>query len=56
LVAKNFWRYFKGQKFTEISDKFKNFILAQKVFLVGTAAADGWVNISPKGMDTLRVC
>lgn len=31
------------------------FIHAQHVFFVGTAAQDGRVNISPKGLDTLRV-
>jgi Pyridoxamine 5'-phosphate oxidase len=32
-----------------------DFIRAQQMFFVGTAAADGRVNISPKGLDTLRV-
>ncbi len=32
-----------------------DFIKAQPVFFVGTAAAEGRVNISPKGLDTLRV-
>ena len=32
-----------------------NFIKAQPLFFVGTAAADGRVNISPKGLDSLRV-
>ena len=32
-----------------------DFIQNQKVFFVGTAAEDGSVNVSPKGMDTLRV-
>jgi hypothetical protein len=31
------------------------FIAAQPMFFVGTAAAEGRVNVSPKGMDTLRV-
>jgi len=44
-----------GQQFSEITDKQKQFISQQKVFFVGTAAAEGRVNISPKGMDTLRV-
>ncbi len=44
-----------GQRYTELSDKLKQFIEAQKIFFVGTAAADGRVNISPKGMDSLRV-
>ena len=42
-------------KFTEITDRFRSFIVQQKIFFVGTAAPDGRVNISPKGMDTLRV-
>ena len=44
-----------GQQFSEITNKQKQFISQQKVFFVGTAAAEGRVNISPKGMDTLRV-
>ena len=44
-----------GQKFTEISDTAKEFIEKQKIFFVGTATTDGKVNISPKGMDSLRV-
>ena len=44
-----------GQRYSELSDKLKRFIEAQKIFFVGTAAADGRVNISPKGMDSLRV-
>lgn len=33
----------------------RRFIVRQPVFFVATAAADGRVNVSPKGMDTLRV-
>jgi Pyridoxamine 5'-phosphate oxidase len=32
-----------------------DFIKAQPLFFVGTAAPDGRVNISPKGLDSLRV-
>jgi hypothetical protein len=32
-----------------------SFIAAQPVFFVATAAADGRVNVSPKGLDSLRV-
>jgi Pyridoxamine 5'-phosphate oxidase len=42
-------------KFPEITDRFRSFIEQQQIFFVGTAAPDGRVNISPKGMDTLRV-
>jgi hypothetical protein len=44
-----------GQKYSEIPDKLKPFIEAQKIFFVGTATADSRINISPKGMDSLRV-
>lgn len=44
-----------GKRYTEISDKLKRFIGEQKIFFVGTATADSRVNISPKGMDSLRV-
>ena len=40
---------------TSINDSIKEFIEKQQLFFVGTAAKDGRVNISPKGMDTLRV-
>jgi hypothetical protein len=42
-------------KFPEITERFRSFIEQQKIFFVGTAGRDGRVNISPKGMDTLRV-
>lgn len=44
-----------AQRFTEIKDSLRKFIEQQHIFFVGTAAADGRVNISPKGMDSLRV-
>jgi len=44
-----------GKRYPDIPDKLKQFIEEQKIFFVGTAAADGRVNVSPKGMDTLRV-
>lgn len=44
-----------GQRFTELSDKHIQFIAEQRIFFVGTATADSRVNISPKGMDSLRV-
>lgn len=44
-----------GKRFSEISPKLAKFIADQKVFFVGTAAPTGRVNVSPKGMDTLRV-
>jgi hypothetical protein len=44
-----------GQRYSEISDKLQQFIEDQKIFFVGTATADSRVNISPKGMNSLRV-
>lgn len=38
-----------------IRDHLRAFIEAQHLFFVGTAAPDGRVNVSPKGMDCLRV-
>ena len=44
-----------GQPYDSLSDKHIQFIKDQKIFFVGTAAATGRVNVSPKGMDSLRV-
>lgn len=44
-----------AQRYTEIPDKLVKFIEEQKIFFVGTATSDSRVNISPKGMDSLRV-
>lgn len=44
-----------GQRFNALSEKHIRFIAEQKLFFVGTATADSRVNISPKGMDSLRV-
>ena len=38
-----------------LNDRLIRFIEAQPVFFVATAAPDGRVNLSPKGLDTLRV-
>ncbi len=44
-----------AQQFSQLSEQHIQFIGAQKIFFVGTATADSRVNVSPKGMDTLRV-
>jgi len=44
-----------GQKFTAITDQQRAFIERQKIFFVATAPPQGRVNVSPKGMATLRV-
>ena len=41
--------------YTEIPQKLQQFIKDQKIFFVATATADGRINLSPKGMDSLRV-
>ena len=38
-----------------LKERYVEFIGAQQLFFVATAARDGRVNVSPKGMDTLRV-
>ena len=44
-----------SKKFNELSTKHIEFIEQQKIFFVGTAAANGTVNISPKGYGSLKV-
>jgi len=44
-----------GKQYSEIPDKLRRFIEDQKMFFVGTAPAHGRINISPKGMDSLRI-
>jgi hypothetical protein len=44
-----------GSRYEAISADHQSFIEAQPVFFVATAASDGLVNLSPKGMDSLRV-
>jgi predicted pyridoxine 5'-phosphate oxidase superfamily flavin-nucleotide-binding protein len=46
-----------GEVFDHITPRYRDFIAAQHVFFVASApsGADGRVNLSPKGLDTLRV-
>jgi Pyridoxamine 5'-phosphate oxidase len=44
-----------GKRYDALSDKHIEFIAKQKMFFVGSATPDSRVNISPKGMDSLRV-
>jgi hypothetical protein len=43
--------------FEQINDELKDFVSAQQMFFVATAplAADGHINLSPKGLDTFRL-
>jgi Pyridoxamine 5'-phosphate oxidase len=46
-----------GSIFPELDARLRDFIAEQKMFFVATAplAADGHVNVSPKGLDCLRI-
>ena len=46
-----------GKLFDVIDDRLREFLAAQRMFFVATAplAADGHLNLSPKGYDTFRV-
>lgn len=44
-----------AKQFDALTDDHADFIAAQHMFFCGTAAEMGRVNISPKGMDSLRV-
>jgi len=44
-----------SELFNELSSKHIEFIKRQHIFFVGTAGAEGFVNVSPKGMDSFRV-
>ena len=44
-----------AEKFNKLDRKHIEFIKQQYIFFVGTAGAEGKVNVSPKGMDTFRV-
>lgn len=44
-----------GKLFDSIQDTHRAFIEKQKIFFVASAAQTGRVNVSPKGLDTLRV-
>jgi hypothetical protein len=46
-----------GKRYDAIDEKLSAFLSAQKLFFVATAplAADGHINLSPKGLDSLRL-
>lgn len=44
-----------AEQFTELSDGLIKFIERQTLFFTGTARAEGRVNVSPKGTDSLRM-
>jgi len=44
-----------AKRFDCLHPEHQQFIAAQKIFFVGTAAREGHVNVSPKGHETLKV-
>ncbi|ETA52931.1 pyridoxamine 5'-phosphate oxidase family protein [Ponticoccus alexandrii] len=44
-----------AKQFPALTEDHRSFIAAQPLFFVGSAADTGRVNVSPKGMDSLRV-
>tara|TARA_R110000772_G_scaffold32441_2_gene79405 strand:- start:661 stop:1224 length:564 start_codon:yes stop_codon:yes gene_type:complete len=44
-----------AEKFSELSPSLIKFIEGQHIYFVATARASGTVNLSPKGMDSLKV-
>ncbi len=44
-----------AEKFEALNDDHTSFIQSQQMFFVATAADEGMVNLSPKGMDCLRI-
>jgi hypothetical protein len=44
-----------AKQYPDISETLQDFIEKQKIYFVATAAKDGRVNVSPKGMDSFRI-
>ena len=44
-----------SEQFEALNDKHIEFIQQQHLYFVGTAGAEGFVNVSPKGMDSFRI-
>lgn len=44
-----------AEQFPAMEPRHRDFISQQAMFFVGTAGTGGFVNISPKGMDTFRI-
>jgi predicted pyridoxine 5'-phosphate oxidase superfamily flavin-nucleotide-binding protein len=41
--------------YTELDEKLQEIMAEKKIFFVGTADTDGRVNLSPKGMGSLKI-
>ncbi|MHB8255227.1 MAG: pyridoxamine 5'-phosphate oxidase family protein [Acidiferrobacter sp.] len=44
-----------GKQYQEIPERWAQFIAAQRIFFVATATDESRINVSPKGLDSLRV-
>ncbi len=44
-----------GTQYKSLNKKIEEFILDQKIFFVATATKDSFINLSPKGMDSLKI-
>lgn len=44
-----------AEQYEKLDDKHMAFIHEQHLYFVGTAGAEGYVNVSPKGMDSFRI-
>lgn len=44
-----------AERFEQLTEKHMEFIRDQHMYFVGTAPAEGFVNVSPKGMDSFRI-
>ena len=44
-----------SEKFEKLEHSHKAFIQKQQLYFVGTASTEGYVNLSPKGLDSFRI-
>jgi hypothetical protein len=44
-----------AEQYDSLEGKHRAFIEAQHLYFIGTAGADGYVNVSPKGADSFRI-
>jgi len=44
-----------ADQYDALENKHRAFIEAQHIYFVGTAGAEGYINVSPKGMDSFRI-
>ena len=42
-------------KFESINKVHKEFVEKQKMSVIGSAGAEGFINVSPKGMDSFKI-